>query len=234
MSDGSADWSIERHEGRAGDLHDLADPDEARRTVRVLGVDRAAIVLGSSQSERVVDLARAESAGVDVVRRRSGGGAVLLRPGEQAWIDFFVPSGDPLWNDDVVVAAFWVGETWARALIRLGSGPAAVHRGGQIKTDWSGLACFSGLGPGEVTLDGRKVVGLSQRRSRAWTRIQTTAFTLWSPRQMIDLLDLAPGERESASRALAEAAGPLPPLSARADESVVAAVVAAVLASLPG
>jgi lipoate-protein ligase A len=218
-------WTIERHRGRAGELHHLTDPVSAQRTVRVLDVVRPAIVLGSSQRERIVATARAEATGVDVVRRRSGGGAVLLRPGEQAWIDFLIPAGDPLWHDDVVRAAFWVGETWARALERIGTGEPEVHRGGQVETEWSGLVCFSGLGPGEVTLAGRKVVGLSQRRSRSWTRVQTTAFSHWSPGDTVDLLDLEPAERDGASRALAEAAGPFP---APADE-----IAAAVLDALP-
>ena len=39
-------------------------------------------------------------------------------------------------------------------------------------SDWSALVCFAGLGPGEVTLDGQKLVGLSQRRTRDGVRIQ--------------------------------------------------------------
>ena len=44
-----------------------------------------------------------------------------------------------------------------------GAGPGACTR-------WSSLVCFGGVGAGEVTVDGRKVVGLAQRRTRhgAW------------------------------------------------------------------
>ena len=92
-------WSIERREGHAADLHLLPDPDRPQRVARVFEVDRPAIVLGSAQRNDVVDEARAEQAGIDVVRRRSGGGAVLLRPAEQIWIDFLIPAGDRLWHD---------------------------------------------------------------------------------------------------------------------------------------
>ena len=45
------------------------------------------------------------AAGVELVRRRSGGGAVYLAPGEQLWIDAWVPRDDALWEVDVAVAA---------------------------------------------------------------------------------------------------------------------------------
>ena len=46
-----------------------------------------------------------------------------------------------------------------------------------VTTPWSDLVCFAGLGPGEVLLDGRKLVGLSQRRTRNGVRIQGTLYT---------------------------------------------------------
>jgi lipoate---protein ligase len=46
-----------------------------------------------------------------------------------------------------------------------------------IATPWSELVCFAGIGPGEVMLDGRKLVGLSQRRTRDGVRIQGTLYT---------------------------------------------------------
>ena len=202
-------WSIERREGHAADLHLLADPDRPQRVARVFEVDRPAIVLGSAQRNDVVDLARAEQAGIDVVRRRSGGGAVLLRPAEQIWIDFLIPAGDPLWHDDVGRAAWWAGELWAATLGRLGSGPIRVHRGGLLESAWSGLICFAGLGPGEVVVADRKIVGLTQRRSRAWIRIQTTAFTTWDPSALVDYLALTPEERILAVAAVTDRVGVL-------------------------
>ena len=57
-----------------------------------------------------------EAAGVDVVRRRSGGGVVLLVPGECLWLDVVVPRDDPRWDDDVARAMWWLGEVWCQAL----------------------------------------------------------------------------------------------------------------------
>ena len=68
-------------------------------------------------------------AGIEVVRRRSGGGAVLLVPGEVLWVDVVVPRDDALWDDDVGRATHWLGELWVRALTRCGVAGATVHTG---------------------------------------------------------------------------------------------------------
>jgi lipoate-protein ligase A len=57
-----------------------------------------------------------------------------------------------------------------------------------VRTRWSSLVCFSGLGPGEVHADGRKVVGISQRRTRRWARFQCAAYLHWDPAALVSLL----------------------------------------------
>ena len=174
----------------ASDLHGRDLPDD-RRSIHVVEVERAAIVLGSTQIIDDVDIVGAAARRVEVVRRRSGGGAVLLVPGGQLWIDVMVPRADPLWDDDVARATWWLGAVWARALEAIGSGPAEVHRGSMITTALSPVVCFAGLGPGEVTVDGRKIVGVSQRRTRGAARFQCAVPGLWD-RDLIGQL-LAPG-----------------------------------------
>jgi lipoate-protein ligase A len=119
-----------------------------------------------------IDEAAAAAYGAELVRRRSGGGAVFVAPGAQVWLDLFVPVGDPLHDIDVSRAAGFVGELWREALVELEGAPAdfVVHTGPLASSPWSRVWCFSGLGPGEVSADGRKLVGVSQRRSRtgAW------------------------------------------------------------------
>jgi lipoate-protein ligase A len=173
-------------------------------------VDRPTLVLGSTQSEAAFDRKRAEAAGVDVVRRRSGGGAVLLRPGEIVWADVFLPARDPLAEVDVGRAFGWVGRAWARALARLGVDSPAVHEGRPRESTWSATVCFAGLGPGEVTMGGAKVVGISQRRTRVGALFQCGALVSWDPRPLVDLLALPDGAgpewREQTAAALAPVA----------------------------
>ncbi|MGH9038091.1 MAG: lipoyl protein ligase domain-containing protein, partial [Acidimicrobiia bacterium] len=143
----------------------------------------------SSQPEATVDAGRAAAAGVDVARRPSGGGAVLVVPGDAIWADVFLPAGDPLWSDDVGVAFHWLGRTWAAALDHVGVA-ARAYEGPMRHSPWSKLVCFAGVGPGEVlhTASGRKIVGLSQRRTRTHARFQCCALLRWDPAALVNLL----------------------------------------------
>lgn len=159
------------------------------RSVWVVEPTAAALVLGSTQPWPDGEGA---SRPVDVVRRRSGGGAVLVEPGRLVWVDVFVPAGDPLWVADVDRAFLWLGRAWAAAFAAVGVPGAAVHDGPLVRTAWSGRVCFAGLGPGEVTVAGAKVVGISQRRARAGALFQCAALLAWDPAPLVDLLALDP------------------------------------------
>ena len=134
-----------------------------RPTLTWWTIDRPVLVLGSAQPMSIVDLGAAARAGVEVVRRCSGGGAVLLAPNDVVWADLVISPTDTRWSDDIVVAAHWVGDAWRSALIDLGVQEHALflHAGRSVRTRWSDLVCFAGLGPGELTLGGRKVLGIA-------------------------------------------------------------------------
>jgi lipoate-protein ligase A len=206
-----SDWAFEQVRGSAGALHALDPLAEAGgRRLAVVEVDRPALVLGSTQSDDVVDRDAADAAGVELVRRRSGGGAVLLVPGDSLWVEVLLPRTDPLWDDDVSRASLWVGRAWAAALDDLGL-PATVHEAGLVRTRWSGLVCFAGWGPGEVSVGGRrrrrrKAVGVASRRTRAGARFQCGLGRTWDPGPLLDLLALDPRERVEGRRDLASAA----------------------------
>ena len=189
--------------GEAGEH--LARPAPAGRAVRVLEVTRPALLLGSAQSAGDVDESAAGRAGVEVLRRRTGGGAVLVEPGAALWVDVYLPPGDPLWEADVGRAFHWLGAAWTEALSRLGLG-ARWHDGAIQHSDWSRRMCFAGIGPGEVLVGARKVVGLAQRRTREFTLFQCCALLTWNPQALLELLALSEAERASAAGSVAEAA----------------------------
>jgi lipoate-protein ligase A len=169
-------------------------------------VEQPTLVLGSTQGTEVVDAARAAERGVAVVRRRGGGGAVLLRPGDHLWVEAWVPHHDPLWEADVATAAAWVGAWWNDALgAAVASGAAddrLVHRGRADPGPYGALICFSGRGPGELFSAGRKVMGISQWRSREGALFHTCAYAHWDPQPLIDLLDVDMPRREALQRDL--------------------------------
>ena len=198
-------------EGPAGPFHqrDLSGAPGGT-TAWFLTVTEPALVLGSTQDPAaVVDAGAASRSGVAVVRRRSGGGAVLLEPGRVMWVDLFVPAGDPLSEVDVGRAFHWVGRLWTGALAAVGVA-GQWHDGPLLHTPWSNLACFAALGPGEVTVDGRKVVGISQRRTRSGALFQCAALLDWDPQRLVALLALTPDQRGLATVDLGAIASGVP------------------------
>jgi lipoate-protein ligase A len=204
-------WRIEERTGSAAQLHDswpstVAEPDG--RAIAVCRVTAPAVVLGSTQPLSVVDQRRAHRSGLSVARRRSGGGAVLVTPDDPVWIDAWVPRGDRLWLEDVGRAFDWIGDTWGRALKGLGVTGVSVRRGGLAAcTSWSSLVCFGGVGTGEVLdADGRKVVGISQRRTRPGAWFHSACVRRWDPDPLLAVLALDADEREAAHSDLVAAA----------------------------
>jgi hypothetical protein len=145
----------------------LLDVDRIRAlAVPTLGVLRASpmVVLGSTQRLEDLDAAALARDGLTVRRRRGGGGAVLLRPPD-CWIELWLPATSSAERGDVRSTAYRVGEWWQVALRSLGVA-CDVHRGAVDGAAQGAVACFAGLGPGELSTEGRKLVGLSQWRAR--------------------------------------------------------------------
>ncbi len=198
-------WPVEVHTGSAADLHARTPPVPWARGAWRLEADGLAVVLGSTQPDAVVDRDRAEAASATVVRRRSGGGAVWVAPGRCLWVDVFLPRGDPLWDDDVGRAAHWLGDAWVRA-VRDHGAIARVHRGALVGGDLADIVCFAGIAPGEVLVDGRKLVGVSQRRTRDGARFQCVVHDTWDPGPLVAVLALDERERRAATDTLAAVA----------------------------
>ena len=170
---------VERVRGGAREFHERSIDGIDRPTVWIFEVEGAALALGSTQSPGDVDADAAARSDTEVVTRRSGGGAVLLQPGGSIWIDVLLPRHDDRWSDDVSRASQWLGVAWQRALAAIGVERAEVPLGRLEPTALSPVVCFAGLAPGELTLDGVKIVGISQRRTRSVARFQSVLMLDW-------------------------------------------------------
>jgi lipoate-protein ligase A len=172
----------------------LFDVEQFRTHTRRVAVAREVtvptLVLGSTQPTELVDTAGLRGRGVELSRRRGGGGAVFLGPGEQLWLDAWIPRDDPLWVADVSAAADWVGAWWTGALTALGQRGLQAHRGRSVAGAIGDLVCFAGRGPGEVFQGARKVVGLSQWRAREGALFSSCAYVRWDPASLLALLDV--------------------------------------------
>jgi lipoate---protein ligase len=179
----SSSWKLYTEHVSAGEQHgrDLV----AERAVWDVRITRKAMVLGSRQDESLLNGELCSRDGIEVVRRRSGGGIVFLAPGEHVWLDVVVPRGDELWSDDVAQASWWLGDVWVQTLNALGENNVSVHHESLSSDAWGDLLCFAGVGPGEVVQQDdeslSKLVGISQRRTRDYARFQCTIYTKWNP-----------------------------------------------------
>lgn len=133
-----------------------------------------ALVLGSRQSEHLIDLRRAAQRNIEVIRRRSGGGIVLVDPHRSLWIDIEIGADDSRYVAEPLGMMAQVGRWWLAALVSLDCAfPGIWQFVGQTGSDSDGeLVCFAGRSHGELMVEQSKLVGLSQRRTRDGARVQ--------------------------------------------------------------
>lgn len=152
------------------------------------------LVLGRSASTPTIDRQMAARHGITVVRRSSGGGPVLWDAG-LVGLDILLPPGHRLAPADVVATYRWLGEALATALRAIGLPQVEVITVDQARADAqrpvpAHAACYGGLSPFEVTVEGRKVVGLSQARRRAGTLLQAGVLISLDPHRLGELMEV--------------------------------------------
>lgn len=147
---------------------------------------------------------RARQSGHDLLRRRSGGGAVLAGP----WllgVDLLLPAAHPLSAAGHIASFRWLGSVWHKSLRTLGvfveiadaasiaeSNAAACEAG----LDW---VCFAGLSHGElIDVQGRKLLGLAQWRGRWGTLLSAGLLVAQTPWETLEFVHL--GQRPKRSR----------------------------------
>jgi lipoate---protein ligase len=151
----------------------------------------------------------------------------MVAPDAQLWLDVFLPAGDPLSESDVRKAFSWLGRAAAGAISAVTGRPAESHTGPLVTTRWSPMLCFSGLGPGEVRLDGRKVLGVSQRRDRAGSTFRLMVLLRLDAEESASVLALGSEERRRAAEHLGGFAAPLEADPRALEGALVAAVCGA-------
>jgi lipoate-protein ligase A len=181
---------INRLTGSCEEFHQRSFPGRNDCVISLFTPVQPAIILGSTQDRTLINEQACLVNGVEIVKRRSGGGIVFLAQDSTIWIDVEIPREHSLWLNDVGESSLWLGEVFKKELAELAHINLELHRGSMIKTTWSSLICFAGRGPGEVfTQDGRKVVGISQRRTRDWARFQCVISLQWKPELLLNLLN---------------------------------------------
>lgn len=212
-------YELFRARSTAAEFHAREVAEPVRPEIWLHEITNAALVLGSAQPREDVDEEACERGGVDVVRRRSGGGAVLLIPGDVTWIDVILPTGATGWSADIHQPMVWLGRCLSAVLADLLAGTAdhrkvAAHDGSLVSSAWSRVVCFDGVGSGEVILDGKKLIGMSQRRTRNFARFQCCWYSRYDPNALVALLNpkarLSVGELQPVATVTPDVAAQIP------------------------
>jgi lipoate-protein ligase A len=183
---------------------------------------RSTLILGPTQKSGAPE----PTPELEVVRRTSGGGAVLAGA-DVLGLDVALPATHPLVLPDVVSSYRWLGETWREALAVLGIAARVATpeeaREDRLPDDLREdlrRACFGTLSPFEVVVGGRKLVGLAQIRRRTATLLQAGIHREFAPDVLAGVI--APRNAHTLAAELARRAAGLHEIAGRAisDEDI--------------
>jgi len=137
---------------------------QAPPTVRFYRWDPPCLSLGRRQPAEAVDLPRCRADGVEVVRRPTGGRAILHA--DELTYSVVFPEADPRAAGGVLETFRRFGEAFAQALRALGVPDVTLAPHLDPAGRGEGFVCFEVPADYELTVGGRKIMGSAQWRHR--------------------------------------------------------------------
>lgn len=132
-------------------------------TLRLYGWNPACLSLGYGQTWHDADLARLKAAGWDIVRRPTGGKAILHA--DELTYSLALPADHPIAQGGIVESYRRISQALMIALSYLGLSPQSQPKADDVKIE--GPVCFEVPSHYEITMgDGRKLMGSAQLRRR--------------------------------------------------------------------
>lgn len=122
------------------------------------------ISLGYSQEAGEIDLDRLHDRGWDVVRRLTGGRAILHT--DEITYSITAAAGNPHFSGDILESYRHLSKGLTEGLIRLGLHPEVQGEVSYSTAVRENPVCFEVPSSYEITIDGRKLVGSAQVRRR--------------------------------------------------------------------
>lgn len=170
-------------------------------TLRFYAWEPPCISLGRHQPIAEIDVEKARAAGIDIVRRPTGGRAILHV--DEITYSVAGPTTEPRLQGMVMDCYLRLSEGLTRGLEYLGLDVYKADASARAGRDVS-AACFEVPSAYEVlTADGRKIVGSAQVRKRDWV-LQHGAIPLWGDvTRLVDYLALPQERRHALKTALA-------------------------------
>jgi lipoate-protein ligase A len=140
-------------------------------TLRFYAWEPACLSLGRMQEAADVDWEALEAAGFDLVRRPTGGKAILHV--DELTYSVVAPQGEPRVAGSIVESYRCLSAGLARGLELLGVTDLVADQRttppqgwGGPRGSWSGPVCFEAPSDYEITVGGRKLVGSAQMRAQ--------------------------------------------------------------------
>jgi lipoyl(octanoyl) transferase len=140
-----------------------AAADESLPTLRLYGWSPPCLSLGYGQKASDADLDRIEAHGWTVVRRPTGGRAILHT--DELTYSVALPPEHPLAGVEIVESYRQISQALIQALVNLGAQPRS-QRANKDALRNAGAICFEIPSHYEITVDGRKLIGSAQVRRR--------------------------------------------------------------------
>jgi lipoate-protein ligase A len=136
---------------------------EGTAALRLYTWDRLTLSVGRAQKvERQVDLSGCAARGIPVVRRETGGRAVLH--GSDLTYSIAAPLGGPRFAGGILGIYREISEAFLHFFAGLGLGPECKAYAGRERAESASPVCFVTPSAFEILLRGRKVVGSAQRQ----------------------------------------------------------------------
>jgi lipoate-protein ligase A len=135
----------------------------APATLRLYSWEPACLSLGYAQPSAEIDLPRLREHGWEMVRRATGGRAVLHT--DELTYSVIAPLDEPRVAGSVLESYQRLAGALVEALRLLGL-PVEVHEGAPASNKSPNPVCFEVPSSYEITVGGKKLVGSAQRRSR--------------------------------------------------------------------
>lgn len=166
---------------------------EVPPTLRFYGWQPAAVSLGYFQRETEIDRSACDRLGIDLVRRLTGGRAVLHE--RELTYSIVVREKEPSVPPTISASYRFFSQGLLAGLKQLGinaqmSMPRAVYSQSRPKRSSSSAACFDAPSHYEITYEGRKLVGSAQVRKYGVILQHGSILLTFSPERMADVLGL--------------------------------------------
>jgi len=172
-------------------------------TVRVYAWDPPTVSTGYAQDlSAELDLVACAKSGVGVVRRPTGGRAVL-HAGELTY-SVVGESGEPPLGASIMEAYGAIAAALVAGLRSLGVSAelAAVPTASRVRNGGASPPCFVSAGRFEIVVDGKKLIGSAQRRVGRGVLQHGSLLTDERHEDLADLLRIDDGSRDVVRRAL--------------------------------